>query len=471
MHAPFVTAGSHNNRAVVQERLELLDGKRLRVIEALDIVAARRPQELQLEQRLDALGHRDHAEILGDADDAEQDGRAAGRRFHIGEEAHIQLQDVHRDVLQHVQRGIPAAEIVHHDLESRASQLVGRLDELIGVVHVSGLRNLQPQQGRRQLVFFQQRQQFVGQIRLEQIDAGDVHRDGNVRQPPLLPVRKVTAGHLPHVMVEIRDEPVVLEQGNEIPRLDQPLRRVDPPHEGFGADRLLKIQAVDRLQVEHERLTVERRLHVVEDLLLGNDRGPHVFIEVHIAFVVVALDGSARHVGAVAHDGNVHRRIGDWIDAVMDDKVVGKAQIVGKEPLALQQGLQVEVLFPHAEGEHVGAEPPADALPQRFPEERRSDLDQDAVAHPGAVNVVDDLEPVHVAGHQYAFLPGVLVQEATHRVKESVLRRNAGQPVQTIVAHFGGRARRRLWSLLIHNQAHHRAIAFLPEILSETGQR
>ncbi len=79
MHAPFfVTAVSHDNRAVVQERLEFLDGERFRVIEALDIVAARRPQELQLEQRLDALGHRNHAELLGDADDAEQDGRAAG---------------------------------------------------------------------------------------------------------------------------------------------------------------------------------------------------------------------------------------------------------------------------------------------------------------------------------------------------------------------------------------------------------
>ena len=62
-----------------------------------------------------------------------------------GQKAHIQLQLVDVDVLQRVQGGIAAAEVVHLHDESAAAQLLHSAHDPLGVLHVGALRHLKVQ--------------------------------------------------------------------------------------------------------------------------------------------------------------------------------------------------------------------------------------------------------------------------------------------------------------------------------------
>jgi len=89
-------------------------GKGTAVIEALQFLAADIPQELGLLLCLDALGERVDAEFLGHAYDRGHDGAALLREGM--EERHVELERVEAVVLEHVERGIAAAEVVEPDL-------------------------------------------------------------------------------------------------------------------------------------------------------------------------------------------------------------------------------------------------------------------------------------------------------------------------------------------------------------------
>ena len=370
-----------------------------------------------------------------------------------------------------MQRRVAAAEVVHQNLEARLAELLGGGDELGRVVHIGGLGDFQPQHGGRQIVFLQEALQIAGEVGLEQVHPRDVDRDGQRREAAGPPIREIAAGQFPHIMVEIRDETVVLEQRDEPARLDDAFFRVVPAHQRFGADRLFEVQAVDRLQVQYESAGIEGLLHIVQDFLLGDDGRPHRLVVVRVPFVVIALDRGARQIRAVAHGLDFRLRVGDGVDAVMDDEIVGEAEVVGQETLALQYRFEVEVLFLHADGEHVRAETAADALAEDFAGRGSGELDEDAVAHARAVDVVDDLETVDVQRGEHELVLRVLVDEAARRVEECAPVGDARQTVQPLAGQLRRVAPVRFQFLRVGNQADERTLVrLLDEMRAEAGK-
>ena len=63
--------------------------------------------------------------------DGLKDAFAALRLILSSEEAHVDFQDVDRDVLQHVERGITAAEIVHEDGEAESFETGDRIGHFL----------------------------------------------------------------------------------------------------------------------------------------------------------------------------------------------------------------------------------------------------------------------------------------------------------------------------------------------------
>ena len=71
---------------------------------------------------LHALDDDAHLEIVRHLDDAPQDGGRALRIFEILHKSHVDLQNIDRHVLEHVERTVAAAEIVHEDREADVVQ-------------------------------------------------------------------------------------------------------------------------------------------------------------------------------------------------------------------------------------------------------------------------------------------------------------------------------------------------------------
>src|SRR5688572_14294404 len=80
---------------------------RLAAVEALDEVAAERPQGVELHGTLDALGDHGEVERVGEVDHAADHGAVAGRRTEAGHERPVELQDVDRQAVELAQRRVP----------------------------------------------------------------------------------------------------------------------------------------------------------------------------------------------------------------------------------------------------------------------------------------------------------------------------------------------------------------------------
>lgn len=128
-------------------------GKGAAVIEALQFLAADIPQELGLLLCLDALGERVDAEFLGHAYDRGHDGAALLREGM--EERHVELERVEAVVLEHVERGIAAAEVVEPDFAARLLEVAQSLAYGIIPEHECILRDLQAEEMAGQLIAVQ----------------------------------------------------------------------------------------------------------------------------------------------------------------------------------------------------------------------------------------------------------------------------------------------------------------------------
>src|SRR4051794_377997 len=82
----------------------------------LQEVALERDQALELALRLDALGHRPHAERAGHADDRRDDRRVAlSVLAEVVDEGAVDLDHLDRVLAQVAERGVARAEVVEHE--------------------------------------------------------------------------------------------------------------------------------------------------------------------------------------------------------------------------------------------------------------------------------------------------------------------------------------------------------------------
>ena len=93
------------------------------------------------------------------------------------DEFHVQLQDIQGHLIEHVERGVASAEVVHLNDKSKLAQPSHRFDDLIRVFRVSAFRNFQMQAGRRLAVPLHGFGQDPGKIRVVDIGPGHVHRN------------------------------------------------------------------------------------------------------------------------------------------------------------------------------------------------------------------------------------------------------------------------------------------------------
>ena len=217
---------------------------------------------------------------MGHVDDRCQDHAAALHVRIIGEEAHVHLQIIHGKLLEHVQGGVAAAEVVHHDKEAPLLEAQEPFLHLPGVVHVGGLGELQVEEAGREAVPADQVSQDLHGFRAVHAHPGHVDGDGIGVQPRVQPFPQQPAAMLPHVAVQLGDEAVALEEGDEGAGHDEAPFRVLPAHQGLSAAGAAVRQTVFGLEVDQELLFLDGPAHIADDLLFGLELPFHGVVEV-----------------------------------------------------------------------------------------------------------------------------------------------------------------------------------------------
>ena len=182
----------------------------------MGVQAARLHQEGALLLGLHAFGNDPKIDQPGHRDDGFQDALALARltALHV-QQLHVQLEHIAVEVLQHVERRVAAAEVVHVHREPGHAQLVHELRDNLVVLHVGALGDLDGEQLRVDPVLFHQPFEGIHHVDGVDIAPGHVDRYGNRRAPGIDPGAQGLAYLLPYMQVERRDQAIALEHGHE----------------------------------------------------------------------------------------------------------------------------------------------------------------------------------------------------------------------------------------------------------------
>ena len=304
-------------------------------IVALRVLAVHLQQQTFLFSGLHALGDEADAQHVGHVDDGFQNphAAAAGALTHL-QEFHVQLDDIHGDLPQHVQAGIPAAEIIHQDGQAQPVQAVNGLGHAVRIAHVGGLGDLHLQQAGRQVVGFEKIFKKSHHIDGIHIHAGHVHRAGK-GLPAHVQRQTQPFGHMvPDVGVQLGDKAVAFQQRDELSRRDDAPGGMPPADKRLTAHQLAGEHVDLRLHIDTELVVFQTVLHLGEQHVVRL-RLMHLggVIPAHTVHVVV-FDGAHRLQRTVIHgaDGNGAVRDGENAEGGRKAHVLTKLAHAGGEP-------------------------------------------------------------------------------------------------------------------------------------------
>ena len=276
---PVRLADDHTRDVIVMAPLALLDAAPLfpdmcerprqrarRAVEvALLASAANRSEEVGVFLCLHALGERLDAEVLGHADDRADD--AARFLREAAQKAHVELDEVDRVILEDVQRGVAAAEVVEPDLIALLAQAVDGLLDGPRVPREDALRDLDVQEIARHGVLPARSLDEVEDVQHVEVVAREVERDRRDGQVLVEPLAQHAADLLEHESVEAVDEAHLLEDRDEGPRREEADLWVYPASQGLHAAELARYRADDRLVIDLDPMLLDGLIEVRDDAI------------------------------------------------------------------------------------------------------------------------------------------------------------------------------------------------------------
>ena len=131
------------------------------------------------------------------------------------QEKRIDLDHVHFQLMQHIQRGITASEVVHQDQKSLFPELHHGLPYLLGILRAGGFGDLDLQRIPGQMIFDHQLLKKRRNIDGKEVHLGDIQRYRDQRisliQPGPDPGRHLT----PHILIQVCDKTVFFQHRNK----------------------------------------------------------------------------------------------------------------------------------------------------------------------------------------------------------------------------------------------------------------
>src|SRR5580698_1409254 len=134
-------------------------------------------QLLQLLPALDAFGDDGNPKVACHGDDGPDDGQVAGIRAQVAHKAAVDLDRIHRPVLQVRQTGVPGAEVIDADVDAEVAKLGDGVFVELPVAAFAALENgtlgeLDVQELGLEAVLLRQLHDGAGQVRTLQLRGG-----------------------------------------------------------------------------------------------------------------------------------------------------------------------------------------------------------------------------------------------------------------------------------------------------------
>ena len=248
--------------------------------------------------------------------DRRDDRLVVGIDADVAHERAVDLDRVHRQLLEVRQRRVPGAEIVDRQAHAELAQAVEQRRLLLDVLHEVALGELELEHVRGNFrALHRLLDGAVEPLAVHHLPHREVHRDA---QPGLhggLPRPDLRARGLQDPLADRDDQPRVLGHVDELVGRKQPAARVLPADQRFDPDQLAARHVQARLVVQHQLVPAQRQAQVVLDRkpLLG--AGVHVGREELVVVAPLLLGVVHRHVGVLHERAAIAPVVGEDADA------------------------------------------------------------------------------------------------------------------------------------------------------------
>ena len=299
----------------------------LAVIIPLQLGAADFLQEFHLFFLFHALADGFHAQAHAHFHQLGQDNAVFFAAAELLHEAHIEFDQVEMDILQHIQGGIAAAEIVHPHLKAQLLEAGDLLFDKLEIAAHDAFGDFDGQLGSADVRLVHPAADFLHDIAAFKVRPGQVQGRGHhIQAHPLLPLH-LFQDLVQHVQIQLVNQLGFLQHGNELGGRQEALRRVDPAGQRFFVAHPAVGCADDGLIVHLDPALGKRLVQIAGNVLPSFRFGQHLAVKKGVAGhngVSVQVAGDLRPVtrladldfGICQEDTGTHRQIVALVEAL-----------------------------------------------------------------------------------------------------------------------------------------------------------
>ena len=217
-----------------QQHHEIFLGNRLGIQVTLYVIAADALEEVGLFDGFHAFRQRRGVQPFGHLNHRVDDHAAAAAQAFPSQEAQVQLQEIHRQVLEDTQGRIPAAKVIHLHQVTLFVELLHSIGYQVKTTNGGRLCNFRTEIMHGYVVPSADRFNLIHIVVAEKVMTGDVEGNG---QHIIRAAVMETADFLKRKQISPMDESVILHNRDEIVRELFPEFRMPPAHESFRSDQ------------------------------------------------------------------------------------------------------------------------------------------------------------------------------------------------------------------------------------------
>ena len=149
------------------------------------------------------------------------------------QEAHVELDQLEADALQHVQRGVAAAEVVHPDRKTELLETGNLLPHKIKVTADGGFRDLDGDHGSADAGGVYAAADFLHHVAGVKVRTGEIDGLGDKVQAGTFLQFQLGQNPVQDVKIQLVAQPGILKVRNKLGRSEKAFARIGPPGEGL----------------------------------------------------------------------------------------------------------------------------------------------------------------------------------------------------------------------------------------------
>ena len=272
---------------------QFIKWKRLTVIVALKLLTAALFQKVSLLSGFHALRQSPASDLFVHGNHGSDD--AARTRRILPQKSHIHLEHIKRIILQQIQRGIAAPEIIDPDLIPRTAEPIQTVGNFILARGQGALRHLDVKHTTGNVILFDQRLDLIKNVTAQKIHSGQIQGNRNLGTVSGISLRDLLHHLADHAKVQLPDQLCLFQRLDKRGRKKKSSPGILPPRQSLHSAELAGNRTDDGLIIDLNPVPpdclIEERRHIFRHLQIFSHRlGVEGKEGVHMLSVVITGD-------------------------------------------------------------------------------------------------------------------------------------------------------------------------------------